>query len=157
MEVQGTSLLWSHANLIREMAEKMWAEACQWAGGRISKKKYHMPKSQKPDSTVVTARRRRHHLSRMTRVWNVLDGAAQGRFSFWIARREKVLGFGVLDARRGKVLVARRGKVLVARRGKVLDARQGPGCAAREGSGCAVRKGSRCAARKGSAGSGCAV
>jgi len=107
--------------------------------------------------TAVTARRRRHHLSRTTRVWNVLDGAAQGRFGFWIARCEKVLGFGVLDARRGKVLVARRGKVLVARRGKVLDARQGPGCAAREGSGCAARKGSRCAARKGSAGSGCAA
>jgi len=73
------------------------------------------------------ARRRHHHLSRTTRVWNVLDGAAQGRFGFWIARREKVLGFGfwVLDAWRGKVLVARRGKVLVARRGKVLDARRG--------------------------------
>ena len=39
---------------------------------------------------------------------------AQGRFGFWIARREKVLGFGVLDARRGKVLVARRWKVLIA-------------------------------------------
>jgi len=46
----------------------------------------------------VTARRRRHDLFRTTRVWNVLDVAAQGRFGFWIARREKVLGFGVLDA-----------------------------------------------------------
>jgi len=68
---------------------------------------------------AVTARRCRHHLSRTTRVWNVLDGVAQGRLGFWIARREKVLGFGVLDQRRGKVLVAQRGKVLlvlVARR-----------------------------------------
>ena len=48
----------------------------------------------------------------MTRVWNVLDDSVQGRFGFWIVRREKVLGFGVLDARRGKVLVARQGKVL---------------------------------------------
>jgi len=77
------------------------------------------------------------------------SGSGLQRFGFWIARREKVLGFGVLDARRGKVLVARRGKVLVARRGKVLVARQGSGGAA--------RKGSRCAARKGSAGSGCAA
>ena len=77
----------------------------------------------------------------MTRVWNVPDGAAQGRFGVWIARREKVLGFGVLDAWRGKVLVARRGKVLVAW----------------HGSGCAARKGSRCEDRKGSAGSGCAA
>jgi len=105
----------------------------------------------------VTARCRRHHLSRTTRVWNVTDGAAQGRFGFWIARREKVLGFGVLDAWRGKVLVARRGKVLVARRGKVLVARRGKDLVARQGSGCAARKGSRCVARKGSAGSGCAA
>ena len=69
------------------------------------------------------------------------SGSGLQRFGFWIARREKVLGFGVLDARRGKVLVARRGKVLVAR----------------QGSGGAARKGSRCAARKGSAGSGCAA
>jgi len=105
----------------------------------------------------VTACRRHHHLSQTTRVWNITDGSAQERFRFWIARRMKVFGFGVLDARRGKVLVARRGKVLVARRGKVLVARQGKVLVAQQGSGCAARKGSRCAARKGSAGSDCAA
>ena len=103
------------------------------------------------------ARRHRHHLSRTTRVWNNPEGAAHGRYGFWIAWRTKVLGFGVLDTQRGKVLVARRGKVLVARRGKVLVARRGKVLVARQGSGCAARKGSRCVARKGSADSGCKV
>ena len=34
------------AHLKREISEKKWAEARQWAGGRTSKKKYRMPKSQ---------------------------------------------------------------------------------------------------------------
>jgi len=85
---------------------------------------------------AVTARRRRHHLSRTTRLWNVLDGAAQGRFGFWVARRGKVL-----VARRGKVLVARRGMVLVAGRGKVLGARRGKVLVARRGKVLGARRG----------------
>jgi len=42
----------------REIAEKKWAEARQWAGGRTSKKKYRMPKSQKPDGAVAGSSKR---------------------------------------------------------------------------------------------------
>jgi len=41
------------AHLKREISEKKWVEARQWAGGRTSKTKYRMPKSQRPDSTIV--------------------------------------------------------------------------------------------------------
>jgi len=43
----------SLANLKREISEKKWAEARQRAGGRTSKAKYRMPKSQKPDGAVA--------------------------------------------------------------------------------------------------------
>jgi len=33
--------------------EKKWAEARRWAGGRSYKKKYRMPKSQRPSGTVA--------------------------------------------------------------------------------------------------------
>jgi len=42
----------SLAHLKREISEKKWADARQWAGGRTSKTKYRMPKSEKPDGTV---------------------------------------------------------------------------------------------------------
>jgi len=48
----------SLANLKREISEKKWAEARSWAGGRISKAKYCMPKSQKPDSVVADSTQR---------------------------------------------------------------------------------------------------
>jgi len=48
----------SLANIKREIAEKKWAEARQWAGGRTSKKKYTMPKSQRPDGTVAGSTKR---------------------------------------------------------------------------------------------------
>jgi ribonuclease HI len=48
----------SLANIKREIAEKKWAEAREWAGGRTSKKKYKMPRSQKPDSTVAGSTKR---------------------------------------------------------------------------------------------------
>jgi len=41
---------------IRDITE--WAEAWQWAGGRTSKKKYTMPKSQRPDGTVADSSKR---------------------------------------------------------------------------------------------------
>ena len=48
----------SLANLKREISEKKWAEAQQWAGGRTSKTKYQMPKSQRPDSIVAGSTKR---------------------------------------------------------------------------------------------------
>jgi ribonuclease HI len=48
----------SPANIRREISEKKWMEARQWAGGRTSKQKYKMPKSQKPDSTVAGSAKR---------------------------------------------------------------------------------------------------
>ena len=46
------------ANIRREISEKKWAEARQWAGGRTSKKKYRMPTSQRPDGTVAGSAKR---------------------------------------------------------------------------------------------------
>ena len=43
----------SLANIKREISEKKWAEARQWAGNRTSKTKYRMPTSQRPDGTVA--------------------------------------------------------------------------------------------------------
>jgi len=48
----------SLANLKREISENKWAEARQWAGGRTSKKKYRMPKRQKPDGAVAGSTKR---------------------------------------------------------------------------------------------------
>jgi len=45
MEVRPMPLSRSLANLKREISEKKWAEARQWAGGRTSKTEYRMPKS----------------------------------------------------------------------------------------------------------------
>jgi len=48
----------SLANIRREISEKKWAEARQWAGGRTSKKKYRMPTSQRPDGMVAGSTKR---------------------------------------------------------------------------------------------------
>jgi len=48
----------SLVSLKREISEKKWAEARSWAGGRISKAKYRMAKSQKPDSEVANSTKR---------------------------------------------------------------------------------------------------
>jgi len=57
-EVRATPLPRSLANFKREISEKKWAEACQWAGGRTSKAKYRTPKSQKPDGAVAGSAKR---------------------------------------------------------------------------------------------------
>ena len=57
-EVRAAPLPRSLANLKREISEKKWAEAGQWAGGRTSKTKYRMPKSQKPDGAVAGSSKR---------------------------------------------------------------------------------------------------
>jgi hypothetical protein len=41
----------SLAHLKREITEKKWAEARRWAGGRVTSKKYKMPREQLPDKT----------------------------------------------------------------------------------------------------------
>jgi ribonuclease HI len=52
----------SLAHLKREISEKKWAEARQWAGSWISKHKYKMPHRQRPDQTVAGSTKR--HASR---------------------------------------------------------------------------------------------
>ena len=52
------SLPRSLANLKREISEKKWAEARQWARGGTSKKKYRLPESQWPDGTVPGSTKR---------------------------------------------------------------------------------------------------
>jgi ribonuclease HI len=52
----------SLAYLKREISEKKWAEAGQWAGGRITRHKYKMPRRQRPDQTVAGSTKR--HASR---------------------------------------------------------------------------------------------
>jgi hypothetical protein len=48
----------SLANLKREISDKKWMEARQWARGRTSSKKYRMPESQKPGGTVAGSTKR---------------------------------------------------------------------------------------------------
>jgi len=48
----------SLANIGREISEKKWTEAREWAGGRTTTKKYKMPKGQRPDSTVAGSTKR---------------------------------------------------------------------------------------------------
>ena len=48
----------SLAHLKREITEKKWVEARQWVGGWTSKKKYTMPKSQRPDGVVAGSAKR---------------------------------------------------------------------------------------------------
>ena len=43
----------SLAHFKREVTERKWVKARQWAGGRTSKTKYRMPKSQRPNSLVA--------------------------------------------------------------------------------------------------------
>ena len=45
VEARAISLPRSFASFKREISEKKWAEARQWAGGRTSKMKYRMPKA----------------------------------------------------------------------------------------------------------------
>jgi len=58
MEVRAMPLPRSLANLKREISEKKWVEARQWAGGRTSKKKYRLPKGQRPDGTAAGSTKR---------------------------------------------------------------------------------------------------
>jgi len=55
MEVRPMPLPRSLANLKRNISEKKWAEARQWAGVRTCKAKNRMPKSQKPGGVVASS------------------------------------------------------------------------------------------------------
>ena len=48
----------SLTNIKWEISKKKWMEARSWAGGRTSKTKYKMPKSQRPDDTVAGSNNR---------------------------------------------------------------------------------------------------
>jgi hypothetical protein len=48
----------SLAHLRREISEKKWAEARQWAGSRITRHKYKMPRRQRPDQMVAGSTKR---------------------------------------------------------------------------------------------------
>jgi len=48
----------SLAHLKREISEKKWMEARQWAGGQTSKTKYRMPRGQRPDGMVAGSAKR---------------------------------------------------------------------------------------------------
>ena len=48
----------SLTNLKREISEKKWVEARQWAGGRTSRRKYRLPESQRPDGAVAGSTKR---------------------------------------------------------------------------------------------------
>ena len=58
VEANAMPLARSLTNIKREISGKKWAEARQWEGGRTSKTKYRMPKSQKPDGTVAGSTKR---------------------------------------------------------------------------------------------------
>jgi len=69
----------SLANLKREISEKKWAEARQWAGGRTSKTKYCMPKSQRPDGAVAGSTKRL-----ASRYYQLKTGRARtGQYLHW--------------------------------------------------------------------------
>jgi hypothetical protein len=58
-EARGVELLpRSLAHLKREISEKKWTEARQWAGSRVNKAKYKMPARQKPDGVVAGSSKR---------------------------------------------------------------------------------------------------
>jgi len=58
LEELPTPLPRSLTNIKREIAEKKWAEAWKWAGGQTFKKKYRMPKGQRPDGMVAGSAKR---------------------------------------------------------------------------------------------------
>ena len=83
MEVRAIPLPRSLANLGWENSEKKWAKARQRAGGRASKTKYQMPKSQRPDGTVAGRTKRL-----ASRFYQLKSGHARtGQYLYWIKAR----------------------------------------------------------------------
>jgi len=83
VEARAMPLPRSLANLKQEISEKKWAEACQWAGGRTSKTKYRMPKSQRPDGTVAGSTKRL-----ASRFYQIKTGhCLSGQYLHWTKNR----------------------------------------------------------------------
>jgi len=75
VEARAIPLPRSLANLKREIsAKEQWAEARQWAGGRTSKKKYCMPKSQEPDGMVAGSSKKLASRFYQTKTGHCLSG-----------------------------------------------------------------------------------
>jgi len=73
----------SLANLKRDISEKKWAEARQWAGSRTSKAKYRLPRSQRPDGTVAGSTKRL-----ASRFYQLKTGhCLTGQYLHWTKRR----------------------------------------------------------------------
>ena len=61
------------------ISEKRWVEARQWAGGRTSKTKYQMPRSQRLDGTVAGSTKRL-----ASRFYQVKTGhCLSGQYIYW--------------------------------------------------------------------------
>jgi hypothetical protein len=73
----------SLAHLKREISEKKWTEAHQWARSRITKAKYKMPARQKPDGVVAGISKR--HASRFYQLKT--DHYLTGQYLAWRKRR----------------------------------------------------------------------
>jgi len=58
VEARAMPLPRSLTNIKREISEKKWVEARQWAGGRTPETRYRVPKSQRPDDTVAGSTKR---------------------------------------------------------------------------------------------------
>ena len=76
VEVRAMPLPRSLAHLKREISEKKWMEARQWAGGRTFKTKYRVPKSQRPDGTVAGSTKRLAPRGLPAEDWALPDQAA---------------------------------------------------------------------------------
>jgi len=82
-EVRAIPLPRSLANIKREISEKKWVEARQWAGGRTSKKKYKMPESQKPERTVAGSTKKL-----ASRFYQLKTGHCRsGQYLYWAKTR----------------------------------------------------------------------
>jgi len=82
-EVRAVPLPRSLANLKREISEKKWVEARQWAGGRTAKAKYKMPESQKPDGMVAGSTKKL-----ASRVYQLKTGHCRtGQYLHWAKAR----------------------------------------------------------------------
>jgi len=74
----------SLANLRREISEKKWAEARQWAGSRTTRKKYRMPMTQKPNGAVAGSSKRL-----ASRFYQLKTGhCLTGEYLSWTTRRD---------------------------------------------------------------------
>ena len=65
----------SLAHIKCEISTKKWDPAHQWAGKRISAKKYRMPRTQHPDRTVAGSNKRAAQVFTRSRLDTALLGS----------------------------------------------------------------------------------